>query len=113
MAYDQSAVRVQQLAGPGIEGLEHDPPVYHFDLEQPMMEQLLANPVEFLAGIGLGPEQGVALGGTMEVRLTGDQWAWEGNRWLTREEVGDGGVGDGGTPSTSSCCYISGPSEMT
>jgi hypothetical protein len=106
---------VTQLAGPGVPGLEHDPPVFHFDLGMEQMPELLRDPVRFLKGLGLGPEQGVAPKGYMSVRLTGPEWIWNGRRWLASDEVllarDDAGAGDAG--ARASCCYISGPAEMT
>jgi hypothetical protein len=104
-------IRVQQLAGPGVPGLDHDPPVYHFDLATEMMPDLMADPVEFLRRIGLGPEQGVAPKGAMAVRLTDAEWLWDGTRWISREDQPQK-ADNAGVPSTS-CCYISGPAEMT
>ncbi|MDQ4092810.1 MAG: hypothetical protein M3143_05220 [Actinomycetota bacterium] len=113
MSYGKGAggdILVKKLAGPGVEGLEHDPPVFHFDVKTDLMPELLADPVEFLKQLGLGPEQGVAPKGLMTVRLTGAEWIWNGRQWVATEDQtlasGDAGV-------SSSCCYISGPAEMT
>ena len=114
MGYGKGAERnisVNQLAGPGVPGLEHDPPVFHFDLGMELMPELLANPVEFLKELGLGPEQGVAPKGYMSVRLTGPEWTWNGREWVGREDQ-EVSSKDAGT-ARSSCCYISGPAEMT
>lgn len=114
MTYGAGAPRnipVKQLAGPGVAGLEHDPPVFHFDLEMDLMPELLENPVEFLRQLGLGPEQGVAPKGTMTVRLTGPEWTWNGVRWVAREDQAVATVE--ASASSTSCCYISGPAEMT
>ena len=117
MTYAQgSDIVVKQLAGPGVPGLEHDSPVFHFDLGMDLMPELMGNPVEFLKRLGLGPEQGVAPKGSMDVRLTDNEWTWTGRQWVANEDLAladDGGVpGDAGAPR-SSCCYISGPAEMT
>jgi hypothetical protein len=114
MSYGKDAranISVKQLAGPGVPGLEHDPPVFHFDLGMELMPELLANPVEFLEQLGLGPEQGVAPKGFMSVRLTGPEWTWNGHQWVAREDQ-LGSAEDADAPR-SSCCYISGPAEMT
>jgi hypothetical protein len=114
---DGDTIKVTKLAGPGVRGLEYDPPVFHFDLPTERIAELLSEPVAFLARLGLGPEQGVAPAGAMTVRLTSPKWAWNGRNWILRESVaadnaGAPNAGDAGTVS-SSCCYISGPDEMT
>jgi hypothetical protein len=109
-------VQVKQLSGPGVPGLETDPPVFHFDLGMDLMPELVADPVGFLRGLGLGPDQGVAPKGSMTVRLTSPEWAWDGSRWVAQEDqpvADDAGAPDAGTHARSSCCYISGPEEMT
>jgi hypothetical protein len=43
---------VQAITGKGVEGLEHCPPVYHFDLSGEEFQRLLKNPKEVLASMG-------------------------------------------------------------
>ena len=110
-------VRVAKLAGPGVPGLELDPPVYHIDLTADRLEELQADPVPFLRRLGLRADEGVAPYDTMTVRFTSLEWRWDGTRWVRAEAAGDdvvlrNGGTDGGTGGHS-CCYISGPDEMT
>ena len=106
----RGVIVVKQLAGPGVEGLVHYPPVFYFYIEMDLMPELLEDPVEFLRQLGLGPEQGVAPKGSMTVRLTGAEWIWNGRQWVAKEDQmrasDDASV-------RSSCCYISGAAEMT
>lgn len=50
--------RVTKLAGKGIKGMEHDPPLYHFDVNPDEWESLIADPAGFLRKLGLGEEHG-------------------------------------------------------
>jgi hypothetical protein len=64
----------------------------------------------------LGPEE-VAPDDVITVRLTTPRWGWNGRVWVRAEAaaddvVTDGGT-DGGTTGGHSCCYMSGPDEMT
>ena len=92
-------VKVQQLAGPGVKGLESDPPLYHFDLEPEDVDALIANPIEVLNRLGLGVEQGIAPGGNVHVITNFDQ-LWDGKKWRARNS--------GARPSRPlGCCYVS------
>lgn len=115
---EYGTIMVHQLSGPGAPQLQGDPPVFHFDLTSEQLSVLLADPVAFLARLGLGPNEGVAVGGEVAVRLSEPRWIWNGDRWLDQREVGDdagapdGGAPDGGNVSTS-CVFSSGPDELT
>jgi len=112
-----SGVKVAKLAGPGVPGLEYDPPLYHIDLSADRLAELQADPVPFLRRLGLGPDE-VAPDDTMTVRLTTPKWGWNGTRWVEAEVAGDdefvldAGT-DAGTTAVHSCCYSSGPAEIT
>jgi len=73
--------------GPGVPGLEHDPPLYHFDLSEEEFSQMLIDPVEFLRMLGLGPEQNVAMDGVVNVQLPNPTQAWSGNGWQPVDRV--------------------------
>ncbi len=104
---------VHQLSGPGAPQLQGDPPVFHFDLTREQLQVFLADPVAFLARLGLGPNEGVAVGGEVALRFSEPRWIWNGEKWLDQRDVGDdAGAPDGGTVSTS-CFFSSGPDEFT
>jgi hypothetical protein len=112
-------IQVIKLAGPGVPGMEYEAPVFHFDVPATRMQELEADPVAFLARLGLGPDQGVAPRGRMTVEvISPDEWAWNGRNWVYPEPVAaeltvlppDGGTDAG---SSHSCCYTSGPDRMT
>jgi hypothetical protein len=110
----RDGVRIEKLAGPGVPGLEYDPPLYHIDLTAARLAELQADPVPFLRGLGLGREE-VAPDDVITVRLTSPRWGWNGGVWVRAEaaaDAGDGGV-DGGVFRGHSCSYMSGPDEMT
>lgn len=113
-----SGVKVTKLAGPGVEGLEYDPPLFHIDVRKDRFDELVADPVRFLRSLGLSADDGVAPEDAMTVRFTGSKWAWNGSRWVERQAPdpavlqSDGGT-DGGGLQGHSCCYTSGPDEMT
>jgi hypothetical protein len=44
---------VRKLAGPGVAGMEHDTPLWHFDMETADIPALLSDPAKFLAGTGI------------------------------------------------------------
>jgi hypothetical protein len=111
-------VRISKLAGPGVPGLEHDPPLYHIDLTARRLYELQADPVPFLRRLGLGPDE-VAPDDTMTVEVTAPMWRWDGRTWARAEAAGDdvvlppdGGT-DGGATAVHYCSYVSGPSSMT
>jgi hypothetical protein len=109
-----SGVRLTKLAGPGVEGLEYDPPLFHLDVRKDRFRELIADPVRFLRSVGLGAEDGVAPDDEMTVRFTGSRWQWNGSRWESRQASDLPDAGDNaGTDAGHSCCYISGPDEMT
>ncbi len=115
---EYGTIIVHQLSGPGATQLQGDPPVFHFDLTSEQLPVLLADPVAFLARLGLGPNEGVAVGGEVAVRFSEPRWIWNGERWLDQREVGDdAGVPDGGAPDSgagsTSCVFSSGPAELT
>ena len=113
-----SGVKLTKLAGPGVEGLEYDPPLFHLDVRADRFRELIDDPVSFVRSLGLGADDGVAPDDSMTVRFTGSRWTWNGSRWEPRQASDltvlppDGGT-DGGTVPGHSCCYISGPDEMT
>ena len=47
------SAKVVQLTGPGIAGLEHCPPFYHFDLDPKELERFFADPGKVLKELGL------------------------------------------------------------
>ncbi len=107
----RDGVRVQKLAGPGVPGLEYDPPLYHIDLTAERLAELQADPVPFLRGLGLGPDE-VAPGDEITVQLTSPRWGWNGRIWVRAEAAADdvvvrddGGV-DGGPLVGHGCCYM-------
>jgi len=66
---ERSVPKLRQLAGPGVAGLERDTPVYHVDIDKKELDTLLAHPVEFFKRLGVGPEQGIGLNGTINVNI--------------------------------------------
>ena len=61
------APKLSQLAGPGVPGMEKDLPLYHVDVDNENLHKLLADPVDFFERLGVGPEQGIAPQGVMNV----------------------------------------------
>jgi hypothetical protein len=99
-------IRVQQLAGPGVEGLETDPPLYHFDIDFDQVWRLIADPVGFLAELDLGPEQGIAPEGNVNV-ITTFAHEWTDHAW--RRSGSDEGdqTHEAGSTTLRGCCYTS------
>ncbi|MHA3703665.1 hypothetical protein ACXR2U_15925 [Jatrophihabitans sp. YIM 134969] len=96
----RSRSNLKQLAGPGVPGLEQDPPLYHFDVDAKDAAALHADPHGFLARLGLGPEQGIAP--ARNVRVTWTSRFWTSAGWKEREELPEAIRNDGGV---SGCCY--------
>lgn len=71
---------VNQLTGPGVEGLEDEAPTYHWDMSPEEFEEYLANPVEFGRKIGLPEGIGVNI---HLVRWT-EGWAGPEKGWISR-----------------------------
>jgi hypothetical protein len=44
---------VKQLAGRGVEGMEEESPLYHFDLSMEELNELITNPEGFLGNLGV------------------------------------------------------------
>jgi hypothetical protein len=91
---------VVQLAGPGVAGREGDPPLFHFDLPTEDAGVLIADPLKYLAGIGITTEQGIAPDGTLNVTFTDSSRAWDGSQWISTLAPG--------ASVTATCCYVSG-----
>ncbi|MGK5543947.1 hypothetical protein ACSNOH_04295 [Streptomyces sp. URMC 127] len=85
-------VKVTQLAGKGVAGLESDPPLYHFDATPEELGQLIADPQRFLEEAGLP--------GTAANNIALSKWTE-----AYSPERGWGPRKDGG--AASSCCYVS------
>ena len=86
-----------QLTGPGVEGFETDPPLFHFDVAREDLPRLVDSPTDFLRDLGLGPEQGIDPKSTVSVILSGRRW--NGKKWLP-------GPMPVGTIWTYVCCYM-------
>jgi hypothetical protein len=97
---ETSRIKVTQLAGPGVPGMEDDIPLYHFDVSPEEMKELIADPDEFVVRLGLRPATDREYG-KVNLRLAGRD----------SDDPDGGAPPDGGT--SHSCCYISGESEMT
>lgn len=99
---DTGKVATQQLAGPGVDGLDQDPPLFHFDIDSDQIEDLLNDPQGFLTRIGLGPDQGIAPNGRVNV-ITNFNQQWTGRAWRKRD------VGAEARPrrAPKGCCYVS------
>jgi len=78
----ESKIRADQLSGPGVPGMEHDPPLYHFDIDQDNLDKLRADSVGFLKRLGIGREQGIAPNGAMNRQLALANPAWSANGWV-------------------------------
>ncbi|MFG2641855.1 hypothetical protein ACGFYP_12930 [Streptomyces sp. NPDC048370] len=89
------SAHVVQLAGPGVAGMEQDPPLFHYDVSPEEVPSLLADPVKFLKERGMGEEQGIAPGGKMTVTFTSN--TWDGAQWVEES---------GGPELRHSCCYV-------
>jgi hypothetical protein len=97
----RSVPEARQLSGPGIEGLETDPPLYHFDVEPDDLGALVEDPAGFLAAMGLTAEKGVATTGRIDVTLNrfNDRWI-PGRGWVLGKDL------DKLAPAKG-CCYLS------
>ena len=76
--------KVTQLAGPGVNGLETDPPLYLFDLEPAQLFEMAADPVGFLKRLGLTREQGIGPQGHISVCMPNPtlQWSHQKDQWV-------------------------------
>ena len=85
IATNRDLPKLIQLAGPGVQSMEHDTPLYHLDIDKEQLDKLLVSPVEFFRRLGIGPDHGIARSGVMNVMVNG------------RIEAG-----------TQWCCYVAG-----
>jgi hypothetical protein len=92
-----------KLAGPGVQGLTHDAPLFHLDVQEEEMKEFLADPITFLAERGIGREQGIAPDGNMDVVVSSSKYEWVGDEW--REKDGASAAPSG---VVIYCCYSSG-----
>jgi hypothetical protein len=96
---EQPGSNVIKLAGPGVQGREQDPPLFHVDVPKEDVNALVVDPVSFLAERGIGKEQGIAPDGTMDLTLASPNRVWDGRQWLEQSD----------TPQPRDlCCYTSG-----
>ncbi|MEU9883880.1 hypothetical protein [Streptomyces phaeochromogenes] len=86
---------VQQLAGPGIKGLEQDPPLYHFDVTPDELDQLIGDPETFLREMGLP-----LLAAKSIISSRWDEIYTETGGWRPR------GGGHAGGARPRACCYV-------
>jgi hypothetical protein len=93
------ASKPRQLAGPGIRGAETDTPLYHIDVDREQLTQLVSDPVEYLAKVGLGKAQGIAPAGAMSVNLSRLDQRWTPDGWVQAADD---------EPTTQWCCYVVG-----
>jgi hypothetical protein len=62
-----------QLAGPGVTGMEHDVPLFHFDVPVEYFHELLADPADFFTRrLEIGAEQGIDMTARMDVTVIGN-----------------------------------------
>jgi hypothetical protein len=88
---------VQQLTGKGVSGLEHCPPVAHFDLAPEELQRFLENPEETLTSIGLEPIPGLQAATIPYITLARPSEAYsEAEGW------------EKGRAPTGWCCYAGG-----
>lgn len=62
--------------GSGTEGLESDPPLYHFDLKTAEIDDLVKNPGKFLRDLGLTDKSGLLLD-QMSVTVAKPELGWD------------------------------------
>lgn len=95
-------IKVDQLTGPGVPGLEEDPPLYHFDIDVDEMEELSADPAGFLQRLGLGPDKGIAPTGNVQL-ITHPGMRWSGREWMRRDAAEEARL----PAKPKACCYVS------
>ena len=99
-----SSIEVKQMAGPGVPGMEHEAPLYHIDVELDDVVELVSDPVGFMKSIGLGPPQGVAPAGAMNVHFSSSNWTWYAGAWRFSEDA-KAAAPNAGVPMRA-CCWI-------
>jgi hypothetical protein len=83
------SLNFKQIAGPGVPGTEDDIPVYHFDILDEDVPEMLGDPIGFLANRGIEKYQKMSPDETMQVTMVA----------ASKAKV----VAEGGTVSW--CCY--------
>lgn len=91
--------KARQLSGPGVPGTETDTPLYHVDVDREQLSDLVADPVKFLARVGLGQKNGIAPGGAMSVNVARPDLRWTPAGW--QQVAAD-------EPTTQWCCHVVG-----
>ena len=70
-----------QIAGPGVPGLDHEAPVYHFDVPPEAWQSFIHDPASYLAKLGLTPD--IAPRGQLSRSVVLDFEIWEAEKgWL-------------------------------
>ncbi|GAA4033513.1 hypothetical protein GCM10023063_16500 [Arthrobacter methylotrophus] len=52
----RNAAKVRRISGPGVEGMEDDPVIYHFDVMHENISDFILDPASFLSLLGIAPE---------------------------------------------------------
>jgi hypothetical protein len=95
MVDDASLPEVIQISGPGVAGLEDEPPMYHFDVPPEDCDELIQDPVGYLAKLDLTRD--IAPQGDIVFTLEGYGETWvPGEGWVDREQPAD--------YATKGCC---------
>jgi hypothetical protein len=102
--------KATQIAGPGVPGLEHEAPVYHFDVRPDDFDEFIRDPARYLERLGLtrdeAPRGQISRVGVLdsEVWEPGKGWmdnppdpqfwrtgcccTWKGGRWVCEANRG-------------------------
>ena len=85
--------KVRQLTGPGIKGLEHCPPTYHFDFSLEEFQSFILNPAEAVKELGLDFK-------VTNIELAQwDKWYSQDGGWKKRPKAAKA------RPARAVCCH--------
>jgi hypothetical protein len=104
MVEERRRIPVQTLAGPGVPGVEYDPPLFHYDLTREEMLELLANPAKFVdERLDWDDAQRALRPGSNRRGVTVSDLIWTNTEWVSDPKVlpPDGGTSDGGLPTVA------------
>jgi hypothetical protein len=108
MTLEKRRIPVQTIAGPGVSGMEYDPPLFHYDLEADEVQDFLLDPATFVAErLDMTAEQRALQPPDRRCTVIVSDLIWSDSGWHRLRTLRSGEAGVSGLP-VPSCVYDDG-----